>query len=267
MKLRTRLALSALTAALAAPLANAHEVWLLPSSTVLSNTGYVTVDGAVSNDTFHFNYRPLRITDNLVITAPNGSAIEAENLQPGHLRTVFDVELTQPGSYRLAVVHSGVMASWKEGNENKRWRGSRADLEANVPADATDLRLRESAGRIETFVTVGRPSEITPTGAGLELIPVTHPNDLYAGEAATFAFLLDGKPAPGATVSILPGGARYRDTLDKIEQTTDADGRITVTWPAAGMYYISTSVTDSDSSMRNADRRASYSATLEVLPQ
>ena len=267
MKTTQRIAIAALAGALATPLASAHEVWLLPSSTVLSKAGYVTVDGAVSNDTFHFNYRPLRIADNLVITAPDGSRVEAENLQPGELRTVFDAKLEQTGSYRLAVVNAGVMASWKEGDESKRWRGPRAKLEANVPADAVDLRLRESAGRVETFVTIGSPTQIEPAGAGLELVPVTHPNDLYSGETATFAFVLDGKPAADTKVTILPGGARYRDSLDKIELITDADGRIAVTWPKPGMYYLSTSVSSSDASLRNADRRSSYSATLEVLPQ
>lgn len=267
MKPFPRIALAALAATLSAAPTLAHEVWLLPSSTVLSKTGYVTVDGAVSNDTFHFNYRPLAIRDNLFITAPDGSNVAAENMQPGKLRTVFDANLEQTGSYRLAVVNSGVMASWKEGSETKRWRGPRAELAANVPADAAELSVREAAGRIETFITVGSPSEIKPTGEGLELVPVTHPNDLYSGEAATFAFVLDGRPAAGATVTILPGGARYRDALDKIELVTDAEGRITVTWPKPGMYYVSTAVSESASSLRNADRRASYSATLEVLPQ
>lgn len=53
-------------------------------------------------------------------------------------------------------------------------------------------------------------------------------------------------------------GARYRDTLDKIELVTDADadadGRIAVTWPAPGMYYLSTSVSTSDRSQRNVAR-------------
>jgi uncharacterized GH25 family protein len=262
-----RIAIAALAGALAAPLASAHEMWLLPSSTVLSKAGYVTVDGAVSNDTFHFNYRPLRIADNLLISAPDGSRIETENLQPGNLRTVFDAKLEQPGSYRLAVVNASAMASWKEGAETRRWRGPRAELETNVPTDAVDLRLLESAARVETFVTIGSPTPLLPNGAGLELVPVTHPNDLYAGETATFAFLLDGKPAADAKVTILPGGVRYRDTLDKIELVTDADGRIAVTWPAPGMYYLSTSVSTSDRSQRNVDRRSSYSATLEVLPQ
>ena len=267
MKLRTRFTLAALAAALAAPLASAHEVWLLPSSTVLSNTGYVTVDAAVSNDIFHFNYRPLGIRDNLRITAPDGSSVEAETLTQGKLRTVFDANLGQTGSYRMAVTNAGVMAMWKEGSERKRWRGPREELEANVPVDSAELTLRESVNRVETFVTVGSPTALAPTGLGLELVPVTHPNDLYAGETASFRFVIDGQPSAGVKVTLIAAGTRYRDALDKVELESDAEGLVALRWPVAGFYYLSAVVSDANSSLRNADRRLSYTATLEVLPQ
>jgi hypothetical protein len=44
--------------------AQAHKAFLIPSETVLSRTGWITVDGAVSNDLFYFNLAPMRL-DNL----------------------------------------------------------------------------------------------------------------------------------------------------------------------------------------------------------
>ena len=58
----------------AASAAQAHNVWLLPSSTVLSKSEWITVDAAVSNDLFFFNHVPLGL-DNLVVTAPDGSTL------------------------------------------------------------------------------------------------------------------------------------------------------------------------------------------------
>jgi len=265
MKLRTRLALAALAAALVAPLAGAHERWLLPSSTVLSKAGYITVDAASSNEVFYFNHRPLPINESLVITAPDGSRIEPENVVTGKLRSVFDVNLTAPGTYRLAMVSAGVMASWKEGNETKRWRGTRAELASKVPADAAELLVREVASRVETFVTVGSPETPRPTGEGLELIALTHPNDLYAGDEASFAFHYNGQPAAGVEVQILPGAMRYRNAPEDIRLVADAEGRVTVKWPHPGMYYLSVSIEGKADG--NVERRASYIATLEVLPQ
>lgn len=97
---------------------------------------------------------------------------------------------------------------------------------------------------------------------------MTHPNDLFAGEAATFALQIDGKPAADLEIEIVPGGSRYRDRQDEIKVKTDAQGRFSVTWPQAGMYWLEASLSDSHASLPQAsERRASYVATFEVLPQ
>ena len=95
----------------------------MPSSTVLSGAdSWITVDAAVGNDKFHFNHAPLRL-DGLAVTAPDGSAAEAENLNRGKLRSTFDLQLKQSGTYRVAVVNDGVFARWKEDGKPKRYFG------------------------------------------------------------------------------------------------------------------------------------------------
>ncbi|MEN7531487.1 DUF4198 domain-containing protein [Cupriavidus sp. DL-D2] len=257
-------------AALAPLAAHAHRQWLLPSATVLSEKdAWVTVDAAVSNDLFYFEHVPMRL-DNLAITGPDGKPVQAENASTGKYRSTFDVHLTQPGTYRLAVVNQGVFASWKENGQTKRWRGAANALAANVPANAQDLQVSEQAGRVESYVTNGRPSKqvLTTTGKGLELAPITHPNDLIVGEAASFRLLLDGKPFANQKVAVVPGGIRYRDRLNEIEATTDADGKFSVKYPAAGMYWMEAEIRDDKTSIKEAKaRRASYAVTVEVLPQ
>jgi len=247
--------------------AQAHNVWLLPSTTVLSKAEWITVDAAVSNDLFFFNHFPLGL-DNLVVVAPDGSAAKPENAHRGKLRSVFDLNLTQTGTYHLAVVSSGLNATYKDkAGQNKRWRGTAEKFAAEVPADAQELKVTQSAGRIETFVTVGKPSALKPTGQGLELVPVTHPNDLVKGEKATFAFHVDGKPAANLDVVLVAGATRYRDKIGEIKATTDAKGEFSVTWPAAGMYWVDADAKDEKTSLPQAkERRLSYVGTLEVLP-
>ncbi|MWL90940.1 DUF4198 domain-containing protein [Cupriavidus sp. SW-Y-13] len=268
-RISIRLAVLAL-AALAPLAAHAHRQWLLPSATVLSEKdAWVTVDAAVSNDLFYFEHVPMRL-DNLAITGPDGKPVQAENASTGKYRSTFDVHLTQPGTYRLAVVNQGVFASWKENGQTKRWRGAANALAANVPANAQDLQVSEQAGRVESYVTNGRPSKqvLTTTGKGLELAPITHPNDLIVGEAASFRLLLDGKPFANQKVAVVPGGIRYRDRLNEIEATTDADGKFSVKYPAAGMYWMEAEIRDDKTSIKEAKaRRASYAVTVEVLPQ
>lgn len=248
--------------------AQAHNVWLLPSSTVLSKAEWITVDAAVSNDLFFFNHFPLNL-DGLVVTAPDGATVAPQNVHKGKLRNVFDLDLQQTGTYRLAVVNAGLFASYKDKatGQPRRWRGTPEKFAAEVPADAQDLRVTQSAGRVEAFVTVGKPSAIKPSGQGLELVPVTHPNDLVAGEKATFAFHVDGKPVAGIEVALVPGGTRYRNSVDGIKATTDASGQFSVTWPRAGMYWIDADANDDKTSLPQAkERRLSYVGTVEVLP-
>ena len=269
--MKRSLVLAAALATLVAPFgAVAHKAWLRPSQTVLAgNDPWITVDAAVSNELFYFNHVPIRL-DNLVITAPDGSQVQPQNPATGKYRSVFDVQLSQQGTYRLAVVNSGLFASWEEDGKPKRWRGSAATFATEVPKDATNLRVSQSVGRNETFVTNGSPNTtaLEPRGEGIELVPVTHPNDLFEGETATFKVLVDGRPAAGLEFEIVRGETRYRNAQDEIRASTDANGELKVTWPSAGMYWLEAGTEDDRTSVPQASsRRLSYVATLEVLPQ
>jgi len=256
-----------LSASIALP-AHAHRGWMLPSATVLSGQDqWVTVDAAISNDLFYFEHFPMRL-DNLKVFAPDGSEAKVENASTGRYRSTFDIHLTQPGTYKMAVVNNSVGGSYKLNGETKRIRGTSAGLPAIDPA-ATDIRLSQSQSRLEIFVTSGKPTDtvLKPTGTGLELVEGTHPNNLVAGEEAKFGLVLDGKPAADVEVEIVPGGNRYRDTLNDIKVKTDKDGKFSVKWAEPGMYWINASVRDDKTTVKDAtQRRASYTATFEVLP-
>jgi uncharacterized GH25 family protein len=268
MRITTTFARCALAASVLLSLgAQAHTPWLLPSSTVLSKGEWITVDAGASTGVFISDHAALPI-DGVKVTAPDGSTLAPENALRGKVRSVFDLNLTQTGTYRVALVNAGVFASYKDkAGQTKRLRGTAESLERDIPADATDVTVTQSAGRVETFVTVGKPSTLVPSNQGLELVPVTHPNDLAKGEAATFAFQIDGKPAAGLQVVVMPGGSRYRDAVGEIKATTDANGRFSITWPTAGVYAIEAGTRDSKTTIARAkERRLSYSGTLEVLP-
>lgn len=279
--------------------AQAHRAWMLPSATVLSGEDpWVTVDAAVSNDLFYFEHFPLQLegigkplqlaprapqagadgkpaqppmrrpANKLLVLAPDGSEVKAENGSVGRYRSTFDVHLPQKGTYKLAVAGGGLMATWKDGEERRRWMGKAEDLHKAVPADAAELRVIQTSNRMETFVTAGQPTAtvLKPSNQGLELVPVTHPNDLFAGEAAEFAFLIDGKPARDVDVTVIPGGNRYRDATGEIKAKTDAAGKVAITWPAAGIYWLEAELSSREGVAQPAtERRATYSATLEVL--
>lgn len=266
---RGALAALSIVAALAVPAAaNAHRQWMLPSATVLSgNDPWVTVDAAVSNELFYFDHTPMRL-DGIAVIAPDGTAGQIKNGSTGKYRSTFDVQLDKPGTYKIVNAGGGLMASYKQGGETKRWRGTAEQLATAIPKDATEVRVMENDRRAEVFVTRGAPTKdaLKITGKGLELEPVTHPNDLVASEPATFKLMLDGKPAADVEVDVILGNGRY--SADKSEQKlkTDATGAFTVKWPQAGMYWLEASIRGGAGSVPGSQRSAGYVATLEVLP-
>ncbi len=262
------LAILAALATLALPMsAQAHRAWLAPTATVLSGTeAWVGFDAGMSNGVFIADHAAMNLAG-LTITAPDGSTLAPENMHRARYRATFDAHLTQPGTYRVANVMGGVIVSYKQGGEQKRWRGAEADMAANIPADATEVVATRSNSRTETFVTLGEPTTTTlaPTGKGIELVPVTHPNDVVAGEPATFKLVRDGQPAADLDVTIARGGTRYRDNPEEITVKTGPDGAFTVTWPEPGMYCMNASVRTA----ANGDQMAStaqYNGVVEVLP-
>lgn len=234
------LALVAAAAIVLPGAAHAHRSWLLPSSTLFSAPEpWVSVDAAISNDIFYFEHFAAGL-DNLVVIGPDGQPAQAENQAKGRYRSIFDVKLSKPGTYRIALVSDNLMASFKVGTETKRLRGTAESLAKEIPANAEDLRVSQSQNRVETFVTSGKPTTeaLKPTGRGIELVPVTHPNDLVEGETATFRFLDNGKPAAGYAATVILAGLRYRSELGEIRQTTDDNGEVKIKWPAPGMYWV-----------------------------
>jgi len=243
--------------------ADAHRRWLLPSATVLSGEKEtVSVDAAASNGLFIFEHAAMSL-DDLTVLGPDGQPTQPTIIGRGKYRSVFDVDLAQPGTYRIALASHGAMGFYELNGERQRVRGTDVtDAQSKVPQGASNVTINATSQRVETFVTLGAPNEVAlaPTGRGLEMLPVTHPNDLVAGEPAQVRFLLGGQPAAGLELEFVEGGTRYRDDAGIQTLTTDADGAVTLNVDNPGMYYLEASATADDGA------RASYTAVLEFMP-
>ncbi|WP_174274742.1 DUF4198 domain-containing protein [Sphingomonas bacterium] len=286
MRTTTLLAATALLSIASA--ADAHRLWLEPSQTIVSGQdSWVTFDAAESTDVFVPDHRALRI-EQIKVTQPDGGAGQAQNAMAGKYRLTFDVQIDKPGTWKIAMASSNVMGSFKLNGEERRVGGRFGPPPGgapglpggpgfqrpppiavkDIPAEATDVKLTEVSMRNEVFVTSGAPTRtvITPTGKGLELDPLTHPDELISNEPARFRFMIDGKPAPGLKLTLVSGGRRYRDSDNALQVTTGADGVATIKWPAAGLYWLNATTTDNHpSEPRATERRMSYTATVEVL--
>lgn len=257
--------------------ASAHRQWLVPSATAFSGTtSYVTVDAASSNDLFFADHRAMPL-DAIKVWAPDGSPGAIENGVSGKVRSTFDVKLDRPGTWKIGTQMNSVMGSFKLNGEERRVGRPGGGMApgalpvvsaADIPAGATDVKLTEVIARNEVYVTADQPTTavFAPTGKGIELSPVTHPDELVVGEKASFRFLVDGKPASGLKVTVVPGGKRYRNDDGARDFTTGGDGVVAIDWPAAGLFWINATLTDDKpSELKASQRRLSYTTTVEVL--
>ena len=68
------------------------------------------------------------------------------------------------------------------------------------------------------------------------------------------------------------GGLQYRDNPEEMTAKTDADGKVSITWPEAGMYWVNTSWRDPAAPAGPGGRHgppvasAQYTAVRQVLP-
>ena len=254
------------------PQANAHRQWLLPSNTQIdAKEAWVTIDGAVSENLFDFDSNALAL-DNLEVVAPDGSQVKAETITKSKFRGSADFKLLQKGTYKISQNSQNVMAIYRLNGEEKRWRGAEEKMAQEIPAEATDLKISRTYNRLETYVTADQPTDtvLKAVNQGLELLPLSHPNNLYAQETTRFKVLLDGKPVADSKISVIAGGVRYRGVLNEITAISDKDGVISIKWPFAGMYWLKVAypqLPEMVDGKRPAmpEKRYSYAATLEVL--
>ena len=282
---------SIVAAALPVSPALAHRQWLLPSATsVEGEAPYVTFDAAVSEGLFDFDHLPIKL-DGLSVTGPDGQPVAVENPATGKRRSTFDVKLAKPGTYRATLVSASIMASYMLNGEQKRWRGSEADLAASLPAGATEVKTSRMESRLDAYVTAGQSGDAlpVPTGKGLELLPLSSPTGYELGAPARFRALLDGKPVADLDVTVVPGGGRFRADVKDMTVKTDAAGEVSIAWPLAGMMWVGASwparqeapvappagaapasaeasATTPPAPRPMVPRRVNYAATLEVAP-
>jgi len=254
---------------LLAPAASAHRQWLLASTTVLSGEGqFISVEGAVSNDLFFPNHVaiPLAAT---TATAPSGAQLELLSPAEGKIRCSFELQLNEQGTTRITTLNDMMFARWKEAGEPKAQRGTVAEMEQMDLSGREDLGLTRYITRVETIVTCGAPTPLPPHGSGIEFEFLTHPNDLFFGETATFRVLLDGEPFAGAEITIVQGNDRFRDAVDELVVTSDDEGLIQIDFPAPGRFWLNTSTEQKPGVFQGHPLRrgTAYSLTLEVLPQ
>lgn len=255
--------------------AAAHKRWVLPSLFTVSEQQWVAVDATVSNNIFYPD-RPWSL-ETIKVMTPDGGIGMIENKQVGHRRSTFDVNLNQQGTFKISSGGVNYFARYPKLDakpDERPFNSIRGNdlqqLKSKIPADAKDVKLMLSNSRLESYVTVGAPTTTVfkPTNSGIELIPVTHPNDLYQGEKAQFKFSVDGKWIANLNVLMVWEGTRYRNAEQTIELKTDETAVIEIDLSQTGRFLLEIEhAIEMPEKAEFAEKTFAYFGSFEVLPQ
>lgn len=264
----------------------AHERYIQPTHTVLSGDlpQSVTLMASISNDMFHPD-RPLGNNEKGIdvgnlkrlfsilkteVIGPNGKVIAQPSWQAFQRMSVTDLTLTENGSYRVSMIQPPIRMTTfalPDGSHSRRF-GANPEL----PDGATDITRRSTQSRVETVVTANEPTKVAleSTGKGLELVGESHPNDLFAGETATFTLVLDGKKVDPNTISInlTRGGTRHRNARQETALKVNENGVFSFTPKQAGYYFLQATATLPVPQPAEIDvKHISLMMTFEVFPE
>lgn len=253
-------------------LSQASTMYVLPSDTLLSgNSAWVSFDAAYAD--FIFTAKESIDSKTLSVTAPNGKKAELHGLTEGKVRSTFEVELTEEGTYAATSFRKYYYVKYSKDGEKKlkKWRGSKAEFEEKIKDKAfadSIKQVRNYTLRADTFVSLGEPSDngLKAEDLGFDFDFITHPNNYVVGEKAEFILKKNGKPVPNAVIKVERGGARFNPSRDLTRVTTDENGHFSVTWKKQGQYVLSIKYrAEKPKDKLKPQERTRYFATVEVF--
>lgn len=219
--------------------AAAHTPYLAPNTFAPQAGETVTLDAAFA-ETF---FVPEVVFDKSVfsVTGPDGTSGAPATVH--YLKTRAVVEHTLPkqaGTYRFSsgLRQGAVFRTWEVDGK----RESTRDPEATIPDGARRLPSFQAITIAETYLTIDAPDRgaLKPRGTGIEIIPQTHPADLYTGESFVFTVLHDGKPVADQPVEISEAVWTSDRRAEVVTVNSDAQGRVTLPLRRAGTWLALT---------------------------
>jgi len=243
MKPRSFPAFSLLCLLIAAPATvHAHTPYLLPSKfEVSARSAVISAEASLTEQFFvpDGNYGAQPFT----LTAPDGAVISIPetDIHPLAVRTVVEHRLPEalPGTYRLSAGPrvERISRSWEIDGELKRIR----DPEEVMPEGAVLKSHSQSFSASESYITVGEADSeqvFSARGEGLEIVPISHPGQLQAGQPLELQIYYAGQPLPHHAVDLI-AVTDFSGKHSKHSAETDDNGHVRYVPAQPGIYLAS----------------------------
>ncbi|MFA7555642.1 MAG: DUF4198 domain-containing protein [Spongiibacteraceae bacterium] len=221
------------------PVVMAHTPYIVPATFEPLRGGIVTLDAAFAEKFF---VPEIAISDaEFYVVNPDGKKSKVDSLYALASRVVLEHKLEQDGTYRFSTgLRTGrIFRVYEQDGKRK----SLMNTKDKLPAGAILVEHFQTLTRSDTFVSKGAPNKkaLDAERKGLELVPITHPNELFVGDEFAFAALFNGKPLNKAEVDVYL--AKYQFDMGKAQFTVRADsskkdGKLSFIPKQPGVYLL-----------------------------
>lgn len=248
--------------------ASAHTPYLAPN-TFAPRAGETLALDAAFAETF---FVPEAVFDNsrFTVTGPDGKQTALDTVHVLKTRAVAEHTLPKglDGTYRFSTgLRPGALFRTSELNGKQE---SSRDPAVKIPAGAKVVSNFQSQTIAETYVSVGAPNRaaLQPQGKGIELVAVSHPNDLFVGENFDFTVQYDGKPLADQKVEITEAVWTSDRKPQVTTVLTDAQGKARFKLERAGTWLALTRYRTKAPAGAPVDEYSnSYTLSFRVLEQ
>lgn len=221
---------------LGAPLVHAHSPFIVPTSFQPLHEGWVSLDAGFAE--IFFQSEVAFDKGNFQVMTPTGEWVAPARIEQFTTRSLIEYQIKKEGTYRFStgVRKAAIFRKYEINGEVKHTR----DPKEVLPEGAKVLDHFQSVTLADTYVTLKAPTKasLKPYNQGLEIVPVTHPNDIYANESFSAQVLLDGKPLSDTEVSLFIGYDMSEQEKALVTAKTDKNGKVEFTATNAGVYLL-----------------------------
>jgi uncharacterized GH25 family protein len=226
---------AAIAALLVSGSGSAHMPYVLPTRFDIGSGDHVTISSSFAEDAFVPEVAMRDAPFHLI--RPDGTPGEVGPVTYLRDLSVFEADVKQDGTYRITTgQRSGRKSTMYRDGDKWQFRGERDGV---MPAGAIPVAV-QSMTLADAYVTRGQPNDaaLRPSGKGLEIQPLTHPNAITAGSEARFVLLFDGKPLAATDITLFRGAGVYDGRKVPAQIKTGVDGGFTLKPDSAGTYLV-----------------------------
>ncbi|MCG8417057.1 MAG: DUF4198 domain-containing protein [Proteobacteria bacterium] len=217
-------------------LLHAHQQWVMPNFFVSESDGnsvWLGFEHTLGDRRFVPSVGPGPAM--LWVTGPDDEHTAPSFVSTGKTRTLAEIELTRPGTYRITAEEPE--AYWtkiKDGDE-RRWLRLPRD---RVVGKTIEVSKRYWAKAI-TYVTFRQQTTgpLAAQGDPLELVPIDHPSAIRAGKPFRLQVLAKGQSLSGQEIKVYDEAGHGHDATMTLLSRADGKAQLRLTKP--GRYLLS----------------------------